>query len=43
MFVIPVSAVGAVVLFGFEEQVRVSEAAGDVRLEPGGCQHSDVG
>lgn len=32
-----------VVLFGPEEQIRVSKAAGDVWLEPGGGQHSHAG
>lgn len=42
LFVIWLSAGGAALLFGSEEQVRVSQAAGDVWLEPGGGQHSDV-
>lgn len=33
---------GAAVLSGPEEQSRVSEGAGDVRLEPGGGQHPNV-
>lgn len=36
------SAGGAVVLLGAEEQVRVSKAARDVRMEPGGSEYSDV-
>lgn len=34
---------GAAVLSGAEQQSRVCEAAGDVRVEPGGGQHADVG
>lgn len=34
---------GAAVLSGPEQQSRVPEAAADVRVEPGGGQHADVG
>lgn len=34
---------GAAVLSGSAEQSRVPKAVGDVRLEPGGGQHADVG
>lgn len=37
------AAGGAAVLPGAEQQSRVPEAAGDVRVEPGGGQHADVG
>lgn len=34
---------GAAVLSGAEQQSRVPETAGNVRVEPGGGQHADVG